>query len=200
MKLYFVPQTRSFRAAWALEEVGEPYELAEMTREQKAQDEHRGRHPLGRVPVIDDGDGPIFESAGIVLHLADLHPGRGLAPAPGTHERALLYQWLFFAMTEIEVPLVEIYIQKVHRDPPDEAIIEAGEQRLQPAVAVIERELGERDYLLESGFSVADIVMGEMMTFAGYMEQTDGLANVAAYLDRLRARPSHQRASALGDS
>lgn len=200
MKLYFVPQTRSFRAAWALEEVGEPYDLAEMTREEKVQAEHRERHPLGRVPVIDNGDGPIFESAGIALHLADLHPEKGLAPAPGTHERALLYQWLFFAMTEIEVPLVEIYIQKVHRDPPNQAIIDAAAERLKPALAVIEKELGERDYLLESGFSIADIVMGEMAGFAGYMEQVDGLVNLAAYLERLKARPAHQRASAVGVS
>lgn len=200
MKLYFVPHTRSFRVAWALEELGEPYELAEMTREEKGEDEHRERHPLGRVPVFDDGEGPIFESAGIVLHLADLHPSSELAPAPGTHERALLYQWLFFAMTEIEVPLVEIYLQKMHRDPPDQAIIEAGAQRLQPAVAVIESELASREHILESGFSVADVVMGEMMNFAGLMEQTDGFPNVAAYLERLRARPAHQRASALGVS
>ena len=200
MKLYFVPQTRAFRAVWALEEVGEPYDLAEMTREEKVQAEHRERHPLGRVPVIDDGNGPIFESSGIILHLADLHPDKGLAPAPGTHERALLYQWLFYAMTEIEVPLVEIYVQKVHRDQPDQAVIDAAAERLKPALAVIEKQLGEHDYLLEGGFSIADVVMGEMATFAGLMEQVDGLVNLAAYLERLKARPAYQRASAVGVS
>jgi glutathione S-transferase len=103
-------------------------------------------------------------------------------------------------MTEIEVPLVEIYIQKVHRDPADQAIIDAAAERLKPALAVIENELGEREYVLESGFSVADIVMGEMATFAGYMEQVDGLVNLAAYLERLKDRPAHQRASAVGVS
>jgi len=198
MKLYFVPQTRSFRALWALEEFGQPFDLIEMTREEKVEAEHRERHPLGKVPAIDDGEGPIFESAGILLHLADLYPDAGLAPAPGTHERGLLYQWLFFAMTELEVPLVEVYIQKVHRDPPDQAIIDAAAERLAAGLAVIEGELGRRDYLLESGFSIADIAMGEMLTFAGYMEQTGGLANCAAYLERLKARPAHQRASAVG--
>ena len=198
MRLYFVPQTRSFRTLWALEEIGEPFDLVEMTRGQKVGAEHRGRHPLGKVPVIDDGEGPIFESAGILLHLSDLHPDKGLAPAPGTHERGLLYQWLFFSMTELEVPIVDVYIQKVHREAPDEAIIEAGSERFRDAITVIEDALASRDYMLESGFSIADIAMGEMLTFAGYMELMDGLPNAAAYLERLRERPAHQRASAVG--
>lgn len=198
MKLYYVPQTRAFRALWALEELGEPFELVEMTREEKVEAEHRERHPLGKVPVLDDGEGPIYESTGILLHLADSYPGKGLAPAPGTHERALLYQWLFYAMTELEVPLVDVYIQKVHRDPPDEAIIDGSANRFASAIAVIEAELGSREFMLESGFSIADIVLGEMLTFAGHMEQMDGLPNCAAYLGRLKARPAHERASAVG--
>ena len=198
MKLYYVPQTRAFRVLWALEEFGEPFELVMMTREEKVEAEHRDRHPLGRVPVIDAGEGPVYESTGILLHLADLHPDKGLAPAPATQERALLYQWLFYAMTELEVPLVEIYVQKVHRDPPDQAIIDAGAERFGAAIAVIENELASREHMLESGFSIADVVLGEMLTFAGYMEQMDGLPNCAAYVERLKARPAHERASAVG--
>ena len=198
MRLYFVPQTRSFRTLWALEEIGEPFDLEEMTRDEKVEAAHRERHPLGKVPVIDDGEGPIFESAAILLHLADLHPDKGFAPAPGTHERGLLYQWLFYAMTELEVPIVEIYLQKVHSDSPDEAAIEVGAKRFGAAIAQVEELLGRSDYMLESGFSVADIAIGEMLGFAGYMEQMDGLPNCAAYLERLRERPAHQRASAVG--
>lgn len=198
MKLYYVPQTRSFRALWALEEFGEPFELVEMTRAEKVEAEHRERHPLGKVPAIDDGEGIVYESTAILLHLADLHPEKGLAPAPGTHERALLYQWLFYAMTELEVPLVEVHVQKAYRDSPDEAIMAASSERFAKAIAVVEAELATRDYILESGFSIADIVLGEMLTFAGYMEMMDGLPNAAAYLERLRERPAHQRASAVG--
>ncbi len=198
MKLYYVPQTRAFRALWALEEFGEPFELVEMTREEKGEAEHRTRHPLGKVPVIDDGEGTIYESTGILLHLADRYPDKGLAPSPGTHERALLYQWLFFAMTEVEVPMVEIYIQKMHGDAPDQTIIDAAAARFTSAIAVIEAELGRRDYMLESGFSIADIVVGEMLTFAGFVDLMDGLPNAAAYGERLKARPAHQRASAVG--
>ncbi len=70
-----------------------------VTREESGGDEHRARHPLGRVPVLEDDEGRfVFESAAICLHLADLHPQAGLAPVPGTHDRALLYQWTVFAL------------------------------------------------------------------------------------------------------
>jgi glutathione S-transferase len=90
MRLYHREHAgRPIRVAWVLEELGEPYEITVMTREESNGEEHRVRHPLGRVPVLEDDDGFVFESAAICLHLADLHPNAGLAPAPGTHERAL---------------------------------------------------------------------------------------------------------------
>ena len=107
---------RPIRVAWMLEELGEPYEIAMMTREEAKGEEHRARHPLGRVPVLEDEEGFVFESAAICLHLADLHPDAGLAPAPGTHERALLYQWTIFAPAELEPPLIESAMQ-AQRDP-----------------------------------------------------------------------------------
>ena len=72
-----------------------------MTREESKGEEHRVRHPLGRVPVLQDEEGFVFESAAICLHLADLHPDAGLVPALGTHERALLYQWTIFAQRSL---------------------------------------------------------------------------------------------------
>jgi Glutathione S-transferase, N-terminal domain len=98
---------RPIRVAWMLEELGEPYEITMMTREESKGEGHRARHPLGRVPVLEDEEGFIFESAAICLHLADLHPDAALAPAPGTHDRALLYQWTIFAPAELEPPLID---------------------------------------------------------------------------------------------
>src|ERR1035437_10111073 len=98
------------------EELGESYEITMITREEGKGEEHRARHPLSRVPVLEDADGFVFESAAICLHLADLHPDAGLAPAPGTHERALLYQWTIFAPAELEPPLIEASVH-AQRDP-----------------------------------------------------------------------------------
>ncbi len=78
-----------------------------MTTEVGLGDEHRTRHPLGRVPVMEDEQGYVFESAAICLHIADLHPEAGLIPPPGTHDRALVYQWACFAPAEMEPPLIE---------------------------------------------------------------------------------------------
>jgi glutathione S-transferase len=63
------------RVRWALEEVGTPYELVMLTAEELASPEHRSRHPLGRVPVLEDHEGSLFESAALCLQIADEHPG-----------------------------------------------------------------------------------------------------------------------------
>jgi glutathione S-transferase len=67
---------RPVRVVWTLEELGQPYELTVLTGDGGRSEEHRARHPLGRVPVLEDDEGFVFESAAICLHLADMHPGR----------------------------------------------------------------------------------------------------------------------------
>src|SRR2546421_4916295 len=105
-RLYYMPRTRSSRVLWLLEEIGEPYELTEIAGAQRRSTEHLRRHPLGRVPALELGDGTtMFESAAICLQLADLNPGAGLIPPLGSSERALVYQWVVFAVTELEAPL-----------------------------------------------------------------------------------------------
>ena len=101
---------RPRRVLWTLEEIGAPYELTIMSWEQGSGEEHRARHPLGRVPVVQFDDGYVFESAAICLQLADLYPDAGLIGALGTHARALAYQWTIFAPAELEPPLIEAAI------------------------------------------------------------------------------------------
>ena len=67
------------------------------------------RHPLGRVPVLEDEQGPMFESTALVFHVAELYPEAGLLPPPATHERAVVQGWSIFAMTEVEAPAIESY-------------------------------------------------------------------------------------------
>src|SRR4051794_3745039 len=111
LKLYYVPRTRAVRARWMLEELGVPHELH---RVDLANGEHRSPeylarvHPLGHVPVLVDGETAIFESAAIIAYLADRFPEKQLAPAPGSPERGPYYQWMFYAVTELE-PHVATY-------------------------------------------------------------------------------------------
>src|SRR5579883_2681953 len=101
MRLYHVPGTRSTRVLWALEEAGAPYELTVLAREDRQKPEHLARHPLGRVPVAEIDGQYVLESAGLILHVADSSPAAALVPEPGTRDRALAYQWIAFAMTEV---------------------------------------------------------------------------------------------------
>ena len=183
---------RPIRVAWTLEELGEPYEITRMTREQSKGEQHRARHPLGRVPVLEDEQGSfVFESAAICLHLADLHPDAGLAPAPGTRERSLLYQWTIFAPAELEPPLIEsaIYAQ---REPERST---AARRRFDEAATAVSSALDGGDYLVGGRFTVADVLVGSTLAFTERMGFADELpANLRDYLARLVQRPARQRA------
>jgi glutathione S-transferase len=182
---------RPIRVAWMLEELGESYEITMMTREEAKAKEHRARHPLGRVPVLEDEGGFVFESAAICLHLADLHPEAGLAPAPGTHERALLYQWTIFAPAELEPPLIEFAVQ-AQRDP-DRA--GAARRRFDEAASAVSGALAGSEYLVGGRFTVADVLVGSALAFTERIGFADELpANLGEYLARLAERPARQRA------
>jgi glutathione S-transferase len=194
MRIYHrVHAGRPLRVAWILEELGEPYEVTTMTREEAKGEEHRARHPLGRVPVLEDDEGFVFESAAICLHLADLYPDAGLAPAPGTHERALLMQWTIFAPAELEPPLIEAAVQ-AERDPERSA---AARRRFDSAAAAVSSALGGGEYLLGGRLTVADMLVGSTLSFttrAGFPDELP--ANLSDYVARLAERPAYGRALA----
>jgi glutathione S-transferase len=182
---------RPIRVAWTLEELGEPYELTVLTREEGASEEHRVRHPLGRVPVLEDGGGYVFESAAICLQLADTHPQAGLAPPLGTHDRALVYQWAIFAPAEIEPPVIEtaVYAQS---DPERSA---AGRRRFEKAAAAVAGALDGNEFLVGDSLTVADVLVGSALAFTQRAGFADALpANLADYVARLAQRPAYQRA------
>ncbi len=182
---------RPLRTVWMLEEVGAPYELVVMTREEGRGDEHRSRHPLGRVPVLDDGQGFLFESAALCLHLGDLYPEAGLLPPPGTHDRALVYQWACFAPAELEPPLFEAWNQ-AERDPGRAA---AGRDRFFRAADAITAALDGSEQLVGGRFSVADVMVGTALMFTTRAGIADGLSSgLTDYVGRLGQRPAFQRA------
>ncbi len=194
MRLYHLPPSRSTRVLWLLEEIGQPYDLTMMKGEDRQTDEHRRRHPLGRVPVLEDDEGFLFESAALCLQLADLYPDAQLNWPIGTHERGLVYQWTLFAMTELEPAIIEA--RRYREDDPARA--QAGVERFQAAAAAVEQALDGREYLVGERFSVADLVCGAVLIFGKSAGLTDELANIDAYLERLEARPARGRATAIG--
>ena len=195
MRLYHVPNTRSTRVLWLLEEIGAPYDLTLMTGDERRGETHATRHPLGRVPVVEDDEGFVFESLAILLHIADLHPEAGLIPPAGTHERALVYQWSVFAMTELEPEIIEVFVARRAED--TERAAEAA-ARFKDAAAVVEDALDDGDYLVGGQFTVADLVCGAVLLFSRRAELLDGFPAIDAYLERIETRPARQRAAAVG--
>lgn len=194
MRLYHVPPSRSTRVLWLLEEIGQPYELTMMKGDDRQTDEHRRRHPLGRVPVLEDDEGFLFESAALCLQLADLYPDARLNWPLATHERGLVYQWTVFPMTELEPAIIEA--RRHREDDPPRA--QAGAERFQAAAAAVEQALDGHEYLVGDRFSVADLVCGAVLISAKGAGLTDELPNIEAYLERLEARPARQRATSIG--
>lgn len=182
---------RPIRVAWTLEELGQPYELEVMDYEQGRGPEHLARHPLARVPVLEDQDGFLFESAAICMHLADMHPHAGLLPAPATRERALAYQWSVFAPAELEPPLIEAAI--FAQAQPERA--QKAQRRFARAADAVAGALGGREQLVGERFTVADVLVSSALSFAYRAELRQLLApSLHDYLARLHERPAYQAA------
>jgi len=196
MRLYHVPRTRSIRVLWALEEAGAPYELTVLQPDERHSDEHLRRHPLGRVPVIEEDGGFVFESGAICLHIADAYPAAALAGPLGSHERALVYQWVFFGIAELEPPFLDFRRSKET----DASAAATARERFHAAAVVVEHALDGHEFLVGDRFTVADVVCGEFLGVTGHFGLTDGMPEIVAYVERLEARPARQRAEAVGGS
>jgi glutathione S-transferase len=195
MRLYHQPRSRSTRVLWLAEEAGAPVDVVVIAREEKNSDDYRAMHPLGRSPAYVEDGGPVFESAALCLHLADRHPEAGLIGPLGSHERALQYQWCFFAMTELEAPLVDVAreLWKESGEPDAERVADRRE-RFAIGAAVVEAALAGGDFLVSDAFSVADVVVCGVLSFARMAEVAELPPGLVPYVDGLEARPARQRA------
>ena len=195
VRLYYMPRTRSSRALWMLEEIGARYELTEIAGAERRSAAHLDRHPLGRVPTLELEDGTImFESAAICLQLADLHPEAGLTAALGSSERALVYQWVLFAMTELEGPLFRWLAEL--RDGVTES---PASQRFSDAAAALEAALDGHDWVLGERFTAADVLCASILSGANSRELLEPWPGLRAYVARAEARPAYARAAAIFD-
>jgi glutathione S-transferase len=194
-RLYYMPRTRSSRVLWLLEEIGAPYELAEISGAQRRSEEHLRRHPLGRVPALELGDGAtMFESAAICLQLADLNPGAGLIGPVGSTGRGLVYQWVVFAVSELEGPLFRWL-----RELDDGVIDSAARDRFAEAAAAMQSVLAERDWLVEDSFGVADVMCASVLQGASARGLLGPWPALEAYVQRAEQRPAYARAAAISD-
>jgi glutathione S-transferase len=198
LKLHFAPNSRAGRIVWLLEELGLDYELNRMDFHPKdlKSDEHRRRHPLGRVPVLEDGEVSIYESGAIVEYVMARHGDGGLKPAVEAPEFPEYLQWFHYCEGMVMPPMNTIVVHTMLLPPErrDETVLGQAQKLLSRAVAPVNSALEDREYLI-GDFSAADIMLGHSMFMANRFGQVaDEMANVKGYVARIEARPAFHKA------
>lgn len=196
-KLYDNKASRAARVRWMLEEVGAPYELVRLEMADLDTPGYRRIYPLGCLPALEEDGERMIESVAMCAHLADKFPEKGLAPAPGTRERALYYQWLFFGVAELERALGDMFeAGQLPEGPESEKALAAARAEYAERAAVLKRELAAKEWLLGNRFSAADVVIGSMLVWAKFMGLLDGFPNLEAYVKRCGAHEANRRSRA----
>lgn len=192
MKLYGFGPTRSLRALWALLELDADFEFVPvnmMAGENRHPDFLR-LNPAGKVPVLVDGDLVLTESAAIVLYLAEKYGAKGLMPKD-IKERAQVYRWSLFAVTELEQPLWRIskHTMLYDEDKRLPADITLAKGEFVAMAAVLERHMAGRTFIVGDTMTVADCVTAYVLDWGNEIELLDDCPNLRAYLARMYARP-----------
>jgi len=182
------------RVRWALEEVGQPYDVRLVSFAAMKQPAHLGLHPFGQSPTYEEGDLALFESGAIVLHIAQRHAGL-LPGEPNARARATA--WIFAALGTVEPPIVEREMAGyLERDKPwHQDRLPILDERVRDRLDRLSSRLGPADWL-DGGFSAGDLLM---VTVLRRLEGTDLLRaypNLSAYVARAEARPAYGRAFA----
>ncbi|TMV13446.1 glutathione S-transferase family protein [Arenibacterium halophilum] len=201
MKLYFAPNSRAVRVAWLLEELGLEYELERFQLGDKAMrdDSYRAVHPMGRVPALVDGDVTLFESGAIVQYLLARHGNGQLQPAVASPDFPLFLQWLHYAEGMIMPPVNSIVVETILLPPErrTELNVKRATKLLNQMLTAVDAHMEGRDYLAND-FSAADVMTGHACYVSGGLgADYSDKPNLAAYVERLKARPAFQRALAL---
>ena len=191
MKLYGFGPTRSLRALWGLRELGVDFEFVpvDLQAGEHQQPDYLALNPAGKVPVLVDGDLVLPESAAIVLYLAEKYPEKKLMPAR-LEQRAQVYRWVLFAVTELEQPLWRMakhtFLYPEHKRLAKD--IELAREDFRAMAAVLERHMNRRQYIVGHRITVADCVTAYLMDWANEQDLLDGCPNLKAYLQRMYQR------------
>jgi glutathione S-transferase len=188
--LYFAVASRAFVPRWMLEELGVPYrvETLDLRKGEHKRPEYLRIHPLGKVPALTDGPVTVTEYPAINLYLADRYSYKTLAPSIEDPERGRYLQWHVFATAVLEPAQSTRPLGSPI--PP----MQAGWGSYDAVVDALTRTLEGREYLLDRGFSAADVCLGSTIAFGLYTKQLPEHAPLVAYNERLKARPAFQRA------
>ncbi len=192
IKLYYHPFSRASGTIWPLEEVGQPYDLEFVDLRQGAQKSPAmlALNPMGKIPVLVDGDAVITEGAAIALYLADRYAPGKLAPALDDPRRGTYLRWSLFPAAVIE-PAVAAKTNNW-----EYKASQVGWGEYDAMLAAVDHALANRTFLLGDTFSMADAIFGSTLRYMSRIKAMTPSPTVAAYIARLEARPALQRADA----
>ena len=184
-------QDRSDRVRWLLEELNVPYQDHFLDRDKGELNtpSFRKLNPMGRVPVVVDGDTVMFESAAICLYLADKFIEKGLAPKINSVERAAYLQWMVFSVASLENVVAKMFTFSGKTDDEINLIKTEVQKQCEILKLALNTVLEKQTYLLPTGFSAADIIMAAVIPGAGDYLMTPGSA-IARYMDHMMKRPA----------
>ena len=185
---------RDTRVRWALEEVGQPYDVRLVSFAAMKEAAHLALHPFGQIPTYEEGNLALFETGAIVFHIAEHHAG--LLPTD-SNARARAITWMFAALNTVEPHILELsYIRLLEGDKPwSKERVPLIESRIRDRLKPLSVHLGNADWL-DGAFSAGDLLMVTVLrrlTGSGLLEQHP---NLCAYIARAEARPAYQSAFA----
>ena len=197
IKLYGIRQSRAVRSLWALEELGVPYENVPIHFATDAKTpEYKRINPNGRIPMLVDGDVALFESMAINLYLTKKYDKSGLYPKSVADE-GRAFQWSLWGMTETEGPLLQVLMHRAFLPPAqrDEALAQAGVDKLAQPLAVLDAALAGKKYLLGDAFTIADLNLASVLSWALATKlDLSKTPNVARWLGECCSRPAFVKA------
>jgi len=183
---------RDMQVRWALEEVGQPYDVRLVSFREMKEPAHRALHPFGQIPTYEEGDLALFESGAIVLHIAERHGG--LLP-DDANARARAITWMFAAVDTVKAPIVDREAAMLtERDKPWYAQrLPMLDDRIRVRLSELSSRLGDADWL-DDEFSVGDIMMVGLLRRPAISSILEEYPNLSAYVTRGEARPAFKRA------
>ena len=198
LTLHFAPNSRAGRIVWLLEELELPYEINKMAfhPQDLKSDAHRARHPLGRVPVLDDGDVRIFESGAIVEYVIARHKNGGLRPSDDAPEFPEFLQWFHYCEGMVMPPVNTIVVQTLllPKERQDATALGQAQRLLSKALVPVNEALEGRDYLI-GDFSAADIMLGHACFMSNRLGCVgEDMPYLKASVERVANRPHFKTA------
>ena len=183
---------RDMRVRWALEEVGQPYEVRLLSFKAMKEPAHLALQPFGQIPTYEENGLTLFESGAIVFHIADRHAG--LFPNDA-NARARAITWMFAVVSTMEPPIIERTVARLLERGESwcEQRLPIVEERIRKRLSELSHRLGDADWL-DGNFSAGDLLMVSVLLRLKGSDMLDEYPNLSAYVARGEARPAYRRA------